>query len=292
MHWPVERVFDGVAPVSRVLRDLPTERINPRTRDLDQLASADLLAAINGEDAGVAQAVDREIPNIARALDAIHQRFARGGRLVYIGAGTSGRLGVLDAAEMPPTFGVDPGRVLGVMAGGPGAMFRSSEGAEDSERCGVQDLESLDLTADDCVVGIAASGRTPYVIGGLRYASQVGALTVALTTNPEGAIVEEAQIAIAPNVGPEVIAGSTRMKSGTAQKLVLNMLSTGLMVKMGYVEGNLMVNVQPTNDKLRARATRLVMQLAECDEARAWEALKKSGDVREAVRTIRRADNS
>ena len=273
--------------MSGELGDLLTERINPRTGDLDRLPTVELLAAINREDAQVTRAVARELPNIAKALDAIHERFARGGRLVYIGAGTSGRLGVLDAAEMPPTFGVDPDRVIAVMAGGRDAMFRSSEGAEDVEQRGREDLVSVGLSADDSVVGIAASGRTPYVVGGLRYASQVGALTVALTTNPSGAIVGQAEIAIAPDVGPEVVAGSTRMKSGTAQKLVLNMLSTGLMVKMGYVEGNLMVNVQPTNDKLRARATRLVMQLAGCDEARASEALKKCGDVRDAVRAIR-----
>lgn len=273
--------------MSSELGDLPTERINPRTRNLDQLPSADLLAAINREDAGVAKAVESEIPNIAKALDAIYEHFSRGGRLIYIGAGTSGRLGVLDAVEMPPTFGIDPERVIAVIAGGRDAMFRSSEGTEDLGQSGREDLASVGLAADDSVVGLAASGRTPYVIGGLRYASELGALTVAVTTNPKGAIVAEAKIAIAPDVGPEVIAGSTRMKSGTAQKLVLNMLSTGLMVKMGHVEGNLMVNVQPTNDKLRARASRLVMHLAECDQARASEALKKTGDVREAVRAIR-----
>ena len=269
------------------LEALSTEQVNLATRDLDRLPTADLLLRINDEDLLVAPAVRKEVPKIAQALDSIHERFSRGGRLVYLGAGTSGRLGVLDAAEMPPTFGVDPGCVVGVMAGGREAMFRSSEGREDEEDSGRRDLASVHLNAADSVVGIAASGRTPYVLGGLRYANESGALSVALTTNPSGEVLAIASIGIAPNVGPEAIAGSTRMKSGTAQKLVLNMLSTGLMVKMGHVQGNLMVNVLPTNEKLKSRAARLIMELADCDEARALEALQASGDVRKAVRKIR-----
>jgi len=273
--------------VNERLEALSTEQVNLATRDLDRLPTADLLLRINDEDLLVAPAVRKEVPKIAQALDSIHERFSRGGRLVYLGAGTSGRLGVLDAAEMPPTFGVDPGCVVGVMAGGREAMFRSSEGREDEEDSGRRDLASVHLNAADSVVGIAASGRTPYVLGGLRYANETGALSVALTTNPSGEVLAIASIGIAPNVGPEAIAGSTRMKSGTAQKLVLNMLSTGLMVKMGHVQGNLMVNVLPTNEKLKSRAARLIMELADCDEARALEALQASGDVRKAVRKIR-----
>ena len=269
------------------LGDLPTERVNPATRDLDRLSTAELLTRINEQDCQVAPAIERQIPQIGQALEAIHERFAKGGRLIYIGAGTSGRLGVLDATEMPPTFGVDSSRVIGVLAGGREAMFRSAEGREDEEDGGREDLASIELNGTDTVVGIAASGRTPYVVGGLRYAKELGALTIAVTTNPAGLVLEVAEIGIAPDVGPEVIAGSTRMKSGTAQKLVLNMLSTGLMVKMGYVEGNLMVNVQPTNEKLRARATRLVMELSDCSEDQALEALEASGDVRAAVQFVR-----
>jgi N-acetylmuramic acid 6-phosphate etherase len=271
-----------------MLDRLLTEQANPDTATLDALPTTDLLRALNAEDAKVAAAVAAEIPSIARALDAICARLADGGRLFYIGAGTSGRLGVLDASEIPPTFGADPELVQGVIAGGEAALTRSIEGAEDHQEAGADDLRARGFGPKDALVGVAASGRTPYVVGGLRYAGGIGALTVALSTNPASVIAEHADIAIAPLVGPEAVAGSTRLKSGTAQKMVLNMLSTGLMVKRGAVYGNLMVNVQLRNAKLWARAQRMVEEIAGCDETTALAALKASEDVRTAVLMVRR----
>ena len=267
--------------------DLPSERPNPASEHIDAVSTEELLAIINAEDALVAKAVEREVPSIARALDAIEERYRRGGRLFYLGAGTSGRLGVLDASEIPPTFGESPNRIVGVIAGGAPALVRSAEGREDSEDSGADDLRAHQFSAADALVGIAASGRTPYVIGGLRYARELGAVTVALTTNPEAAMLAHADYPVTPQVGPEVIAGSTRMKSGTAQKLVLNMLSTGLMVRMGRVLGNRMVNVRPSNEKLRIRAQRLIMEIAACDADQAQKALGEADDVRLAVLMIR-----
>jgi len=267
--------------------DLPSERANPASERIDAVSTEEMLAVINGEDARVAQAVASEIPSIARALDGIEERYRQGGRLFYLGAGTSGRLGVLDASEIPPTYGEDPGRVVGLIAGGAPALVRSAEGLEDLEQAGADDLQQHDFSAQDALVGIAASGRTPYVIGGLKYARSLGAVTVALTTHPEAAMLAFADYPIAPEVGPEVIAGSTRMKSGTAQKLVLNMLSTGLMIRMGRVLGNRMVNVRPSNEKLRERARRLIMEIAECDREQAARALDASDDVRLAVVMVR-----
>lgn len=271
-----------------MLDRLLTEQSNPATARLDALPTQELLAALNAEDARVAAAVAAEIPAIARALDAICERLAAGGRLFYIGAGTSGRLGVLDAAEIPPTFGADPELVQAVIAGGEAALTRSVEGAEDDEAAGRAVLEARGLTGADALVGIAASGRTPYVIGGLRHARKIGALTISLSTNPASLIADEAEIAIAPVVGPEAVAGSTRLKSGTAQKMVLNMLSTGLMVKRGAVYGNLMVNVQLRNQKLWERARRMVEEIAGCDRNTAQQALEASEDVRVAVLMVRR----
>jgi len=271
-----------------VLDRLLTEQSNPATARLDALSTEELLGALNAEDARVAAAVAAEIPSIARALDAVCERLAAGGRLFYIGAGTSGRLGVLDAAEIPPTFGADPELVQGVIAGGEAALTRSIEGAEDDESAGAADLEKRGFGAADALVGIAASGRTPYVIGGLRHARRIGALTIALSTNPSSAIADEAEISIAPIVGPEAIAGSTRLKSGTAQKMVLNMLSTGLMVRRGAVYGNLMVNVQLRNQKLWERARRMVEEIAGCGREAAQQALEASEDVRTAVLMVRR----
>ena len=238
---------------------------------------------INREDAAVAAAVEAVIPRIADAVDAIAERFAAGGRLFYVGAGSSGRLAVLDAAELPPTYGLEPGRVIALIAGGSDALVRSVEGAEDDELGAIKELTRFGLTSADCVIGIAASGRTPYVAGALRFARGKGAWTAAVTTNPDALLAQFADIVIVPVVGPEVITGSTRMKSGTAQKLVLNMISTALMVRMGCVLGNRMVNVQLTNEKLRDRAERIVAEVAGVDRGMASQSLKKAGDVRIAV---------
>ena len=229
-------------------------------------------------------AVERVMPQITAAVDKIVEAFQRGGRLVYIGAGTSGRLGVLDAAECPPTFGVPYGMVVGIIAGGPDALVKATEGAEDNAEEGARALRDIGLTDRDVVVGIAVSGRTPYVIGGLSYANAVGATTVALSCNPAAAIGEIADISIAPVVGPEVLTGSTRMKSGTAQKLVLNMLSTASMIRIGKIYQNLMVDLNPSNEKLVARAARIVMQATGCSEGDAERALERSGnDVKLAI---------
>jgi N-acetylmuramic acid 6-phosphate etherase len=267
-----------------VLERLLTEQRNPESERIDAVSTEDLLAIINREDRKVALAVEREIPSIAAALDAIAERYQRGGRLFYVGAGTSGRLGVLDAAECPPTFGVTPERVQGVIAGGEAAVVRATEASEDHPEAGAADLEQRGLTPADAVVGITASGRTPYVLGAVEYAKSQGALTVGLSTNPDSELSRHVDIAITPVVGPEVITGSTRLKSGTAQKLVLNMISTGLMVKMGYVLGNLMVNLQLKNEKLLDRARRIVMDVTGCGSEEAVRAIEESGrNVRLAV---------
>jgi N-acetylmuramic acid 6-phosphate etherase len=267
-----------------VLERLLTEQRNPESECIDSVSTADLLEIINREDRKVALAVEHEIPSIAAALDAIAERYQRGGRLFYVGAGTSGRLGVLDAAECPPTFGVPPERVQGVIAGGETAVVQATEASEDHPETGEADLKQRGLTPNDAVVGITASGRTPYVLGAVDYAKSLGALTVGLTTNPDSELSRHVDIAITPVVGPEVITGSTRLKSGTAQKLVLNMLSTGLMVKMGYVLGNLMVNLQLKNEKLLDRARRIVMEVTGCTCEEAARAIADSGrNVRLAV---------
>src|SRR5579872_6189782 len=235
------------------LASLTTETRNPRSTHIDELPTLEMLTVINDEDATVATAVRAELPHIARAVDAIAERFTRGGRLFYIGAGTSGRLGVLDASECPPTFSVPPDLVQGLIAGGDRALRLSSEHSEDSREEGARDLAAAGFAADskpDTLVGIAASGRTPYVLGALDYARQRDALTIGLSCVPNSALAQAAEIAITPATGPEVLTGSTRLKAGTATKLVLNMLSTGVMVRTGLTYGNLMVNVQPTNAKL------------------------------------------
>ena len=240
---------------------MQTEQQNPNTMMIDSLSTLDMLRVINAEDMKVAQAVQAVLPAVAQAIDAIVGRFKRGGRLIYIGAGTSGRLGVLDAVECVPTFGVPPTMVQGILAGGMPAMIRSVEGAEDNPELAREDLRALPLTADDAVVGIAASGTTPYVIGALEYARAVGAATIGIACNAPAPVLDAADIAIGVVVGPEVITGSTRLKSGTAQKLVLNMISTGSMIKLGKVYGNLMVDVQATNIKLVQRAKRIIMAI-------------------------------
>ncbi len=235
-----------------------TESNNPRTAQIDTLATLDMVRLINDEDRRVAEAVTAELEPIARAIDEIAERLRTGGRLIYIGAGSSGRLAALDAAECPPTFNVSPDLVVALMAGGERVSTRSLEGAEDDEDAGTNEIVTLNVSARDSVVGIAASGRTPYVLGGLAEARRRGALTVSLACNRPSELEQIADLGIAPLVGPEVIAGSTRLKAGTAQKMVLNMLSTGVMIKLGKTFGNLMVDVQPTNAKLRARAQRIV----------------------------------
>lgn len=266
-----------------MIEKLPSEQRNPQSERIDAVSTKEMLEIINREDAVVAKAVEAEIPRIAEAVDAIVARFEEGGRLFYVGAGTSGRLAVLDAAELPPTYGLEPGRVIALMAGGADALVRSVEGAEDDESGAAEELARFGLSRADCVLGIAASGRTPYVAGALRFAQQQGAWTGALTTNPEALLGRFAEVHIAPVVGPEVITGSTRMKSGTAQKLVLNMISTAVMVRRGYVLGNRMVNVQLTNEKLRDRAERIVAEIAGVDRRAAAESLNKARDVRVAV---------
>ncbi|WP_454855647.1 N-acetylmuramic acid 6-phosphate etherase [Rhizobium binxianense] len=266
------------------LEKLVSEDRNPKTMHIDLLPTFDILREINSEDKGVPAAVEKVIPEIAAAVDRIVAAFQRGGRLIYMGAGTSGRLGVLDASECPPTFSVPEGMVIGLIAGGPEALTRAIEGAEDDPGQGRQALEDIRLTAADVVVGIAVSGRTPYVIGGLDYARQVGAATVALSCNPNSIIAGIADLSIAPVVGPEILTGSTRLKSGTAQKLILNMLTTASMIRIGKSYQNLMVDVNASNQKLIARASRIVMQATGCDSDEARSALDQTGnDVKLAI---------
>jgi N-acetylmuramic acid 6-phosphate etherase len=266
------------------LEKLLTEQRNPASAEIDTLPTEEVLRIVNAEDHRVAAAVEREIPAIARAVDAIVEAFQRGGRLFYIGAGTSGRLGVLDASECPPTFSVPPEMVQGIIAGGPAALSRATEATEDDPAMGARDLMDRGFTARDVLVGIAASGRTPYVLGAIAEARRVGAVTVGIGCTPDSELARAATVAITPLVGPEVIAGSTRMKAGTAQKLVLNMLTTGAFIRMGYVYGNLMVNVQPKNAKLADRARRIVAQAAGVTCERAGELLEAAGNsVRVAI---------
>ena len=274
------------------LQQLVSEGRNPRTMGIDLMSTADILQTINAEDHVVPDAVGKTLPQVARAVDAIVAAFGTGGRLVYIGAGTSGRLGVLDASECPPTFGVPPEMVVGLIAGGPKAIISAVEGAEDSVEGGAADLRNIALTDRDVVVGIAVSGRTPYVIGALNYAKTLGCVTVGLTCNPESAIAGMADISIAPLVGAEVVTGSTRLKSGTAQKLVLNMLTTASMIRIGKTYQNLMVDLRTSNEKLLARAVRIVMQATDCTAADAEAALERTGsDVKLAILTILTGQN-
>lgn len=254
-----------------------TEQQNPRTVNLDQMTPLQIVQTMNEEDASVARAVAQALPQIAAAVEAITARMRRGGRLLYIGAGTSGRLGVLDAVECVPTFGVPPELVVGIIAGGDRAFMRAVEGAEDDADGGRRDLAAHNAGALDSVVGIAASGSTPYVLGALEYAKALGALTVGVACNTEAPVTLRAEIGIEVAAGPEVLTGSTRLKAGTAQKMVLNMLSTAVMVGLGKVYGNLMVDVQITNAKLAARARRIVMQISGADATAADAALKEAG---------------
>jgi N-acetylmuramic acid 6-phosphate etherase len=261
-----------------------TEQINPYTTQIDKLPTLEALRVINDEDRKVAEAIEQVLPAVARAVDGIAERLQRGGRLFYVGTGTSGRLGVLDAAECPPTFGVSPELVQGVIAGGYDACYKAVEASEDDREAGARDLQARGFTANDCLVGIAASGRTPYTIGAVEYARQLGALTICIVCNQNSELAAAAEISIEPIVGPEVIAGSTRLKSGTAQKLVLNMLSTMTMVRLGYVTGNRMTNLKTSNIKLRQRATGLVMAECGLDKAEAEAALEAANwDLRVAI---------
>ncbi len=266
------------------LNQLITEQRNPNSMQLDSLSAQELVALINREDQQVALEVEKCLPQIASAVEKIVAAFERGGRLVYVGAGTSGRLGVLDASECPPTYGVKPEMVVGLIAGGDHALRHPIEGAEDNVQQGQADLEEIDFSARDVLVGIAASGRTPYVLGALNYAKQLGATTVSIASNPKSKMAEVADIAIETVVGPEVLTGSSRMKSGTAQKLVLNMLTTASMVLIGKCYQNLMVDVQASNEKLKARALKIVMEATECDNETAANVLAKAnGQVKLAI---------
>lgn len=259
------------------LKNLLTESRNPRSAHIDRCNAEEIVRIINDEDKTVAEAVARETKQIAKLLDAAVTALENGGRLIYIGAGTSGRLGVLDAAECRPTYGVDDNTVVGLLAGGRDAMFSAVEGAEDSLTLAEEELRAIGFSEKDVLVGLAASGRTPYVIGGLTYARSVGAVTGSIACTAHAEISAVADIPIEVLTGAEVVTGSTRMKAGTAQKMVLNMLSTGAMIRLGKVMGNLMVDVQATNDKLKARAVRIVMEAAEVDQATAEAALEQCG---------------
>jgi N-acetylmuramic acid 6-phosphate etherase len=256
---------------------LETEGINPATLEIDRMSALEIVEVINREDAKVAQAIQRELPNIARAIEQITARIRLGGRLIYMGAGTSGRLGVLDAAECPPTFSVPPDLVVGCLAGGMEALMEASEDVEDRSEVGRADAQQLAITEKDIVVGIAASGRTPYVLGAVTYAKEQGALTVGITCNSRTPLERNVDIVIAPIVGPEVITGSTRLKAGTAQKMVLNMISTGTMILLGKTYGNLMVDIHATNYKLRRRAVKIVQMATGLEQEEAEMLLNASG---------------
>ncbi|MDT5156031.1 MAG: N-acetylmuramic acid 6-phosphate etherase [Acidobacteriota bacterium] len=265
--------------------ELPvTEQENPRTRELSSLPTAEVLRLMNEEDACVAVAVRLVLPEVEHAVERIVERLRTGGRLFYVGTGTSGRLGVLDASECPPTFGVPPELVQGIIAGGYEALYRATEASEDDGEAGARDAEARGVGGRDALVGIAASGRTPYTIGAVEYARRLGAFTAAVTCVPDSPITRAVEVAIVPVVGPEVVAGSTRLKSGTAQKLVLNMLSTATMIRLGYVKGNRMTNMLPRNAKLRARSLRILAAETGLDFRAAGDALERAGgDLRVAL---------
>ncbi|MFT6735145.1 MAG: N-acetylmuramic acid 6-phosphate etherase [Polaribacter sp.] len=261
------------------LAKLISENQNSETLDIDLVNTEEVIKQINQQDHKVAEAIQKIIPNMTQSVDLIVKAFNQGGRLIYLGAGTSGRIGVLDAVECVPTFGIEHGMVIGLMAGGESAMYQAKEGIEDRFDEGEKDLKNIKLKSKDVVVGIAASGRTPYVIGALDYAKKVGAKTIALSCNPKAEIASHAEIALLPIVGPEALTGSTRMKSGTAQKMVLNILSTASMIRIGKSYHNLMVDVKATNEKLHARGTRMLMQVTGINEKEAINTLKDAGGL-------------
>ena len=266
------------------LKKLATEQRNGKTKNIDMATTQELVQIMNDEDHKVADAIRKILPQVAAAVDVIAHHLRRGGRLFYVGSGTSGRLGILDAAECPPTFSTSPELVQGILAGGEDAVFRAKEGVEDHPELGAQDLAARSATNKDVVVGISASGRTPYVVGALAYAREkIGAATIAVCCSPDSDVSRKADIVLCALVGPEVITGSTRMKAGTAEKMILNMLSTGAMVRMGKVYGNLMVDVKSANEKLQERALQIVMAVAECDRKKATRALTATkGNAKEA----------
>ncbi|MFJ3959258.1 N-acetylmuramic acid 6-phosphate etherase [Arthrobacter sp. NPDC090010] len=268
---------DTLAALREQLSGLSTEAANPELSAIDSMSTAELVRAMNGQDALVASAVARELDSVAAAVDGVYGKLAAGGRLIYTGAGTAGRVGVLDASECPPTYGTDPSMVVGVIAGGAQAIRNAVENAEDDAEAGAADLAALGIGPGDAVVGISASGRTPYVVGALESARAAGAFTVALACNTNSAIGAAAEVAIEVEVGPEFVAGSTRLKSGTAQKLVVNMISTLSMVKLGKTYGNMMVDLQATNAKLRARSQRTVQQATGAEPLEAARALDAAG---------------
>jgi N-acetylmuramic acid 6-phosphate etherase len=277
--------------------ELPvTEQENPRTRGLSELPTEEVVRLMNEEDARVADAVRLVLPEVAGVADAVAERLRAGGRLFYVGTGTSGRLGVLDASECPPTFGVSPELVQGIIAGGYEALHRAVEASEDDREAGARDAEARGVGAKDALVGLAASGRTPYTIGAVEYARRAGAFTAAVTCAPGSPITEAAEVSIVPVVGPEVLAGSTRLKAGTAQKMVLNMISTAAMVRLGYVAGNRMTNMRPSNTKLRARSLRILSAETGLDEEDAVKTLERAGgDLRVALvmsKTGRESDDA
>ncbi|EPU3935459.1 N-acetylmuramic acid 6-phosphate etherase [Morganella sp. GD04133] len=259
------------------LTSMITESRNPASADIDSLPTLDMLRVINREDQTVALAVEKTLPQVAQVVDAVAQAFRLDGRLIYMGAGTSGRLGILDASECPPTFGTPAEQVVGLIAGGHKAILKAVENAEDNRELAVSDLKALNFSKNDVLVGIAASGRTPYVLGGMEYGLSLGATVAAISCNPDSEMSRLAGIAITPVVGPEVITGSSRMKAGTAQKLILNMITTGAMIRSGKVYGNLMADVEATNAKLVERQKRIVMAATECDRATAEQALTACG---------------
>lgn len=278
---------DGYGELRAQLATLTTEAFRPELADIDQLATAEIARIMNGEDQTVPAAVAARLPEISAAIDATAARMGRGGRLIYAGAGTAGRLGVLDASECPPTFNTDPADVVGLIAGGPSAMVTAVEGAEDSKELAAADLDALGLTADDTVVGISASGRTPYAIGAVEHARTRGALTIGLSCNADSALGAAAEHPVEVVVGPELLTGSTRLKAGTAQKLVLNMLSTITMIRLGKTYGNLMVDVRASNEKLRARSRRIVSLATGASDAEIEAALAATdGEVKNAILTI------
>jgi N-acetylmuramic acid 6-phosphate etherase len=261
-----------------------TEQENPNTANIDKVSTLEALRLINQEDRRVAEAVSRVLPEVATAIDRIVERLKKGGRLFYVGTGTSGRLGVLDASEIPPTYGVSPDLIQGVIAGGYEALYKATEASEDDFNAGAEDLRKRGINSTDAVVGIAASGRTPYTIGAVEYARKTDCFTACITCVPDSPITKVAEVSIVPVVGPEVIAGSTRMKAGTAQKMILNMISTVSMIRLGYVKGNRMTNVQPKNTKLKERSLRILMLETGLDQKKALEVLSHAGgDLRIAL---------
>lgn len=267
--------------------NLTTEKRNAASANIDKVSTLEMVKIINDEDKKVALAVEKVLPQIAKAVDIIAEKISNGGKLFYIGAGTSGRLGVLDASECPPTFGVENNLVQGIIAGGNYALTNAVEGAEDNKNLAVEDLQEKNFSAADVLVGIAASGRTPYVISAIEYAKKIGAITVGVSCVENSALAKIVDIEITPVTGAEVVTGSTRMKAGTATKMVLNMLTTGAMIRLGKVYGNLMVDVRATNEKLRDRAKRIVMAATGCDESTAIDALNKSeGHAKTAISVI------